>query len=273
MMRVERRVVRRDGLDLALHVTAGDGPLVFLQHGLCGDWLQSAAVFPEGFGARLAVLECRGHGASPAGNVSALSIATFADDVTAAMEQDVHGPVVVGGISMGAAIALRIACLRPDLVRALVIARPAWVTEAAPSNMMPNMKVGQLLKLAPREGEAEFFRASATGQRLAAEAPDNLASLLSFFIREPRDVTAELLTRISSDGPGVDLAQISRITMPTLVIGHGEDEVHPMAYARTIAAAIPSARLAEIPPKSHGKALYEASFREALSQFLMETER
>ena len=73
----------RDGLALALHVQEGEGPIVFFQHGLCGDAAQPAAVFPEG--ARLAVLDCRGHGESPAGAVRSFSIATFADDVLAAM--------------------------------------------------------------------------------------------------------------------------------------------------------------------------------------------
>ena len=43
----------------------------------------------------------------------------------------------VGGISMGAAIALRIAALRPDLVSALVLARPAWLDANGPENIQP----------------------------------------------------------------------------------------------------------------------------------------
>lgn len=269
----EERVLWRDGLDLVLHVTVSDGPLVFLQHGLCGDRWQPASVFPSGVGARLAVLECRGHGLSPGGNPEELSLSTFADDVMAAIVQEARLPVVVGGISMGAAIALRIACLRPELVKGLVIARPAWVTEAAPANMTPNLTVGRLLRKKKTPGEVDEFLASEIGRRLAAQAPDNLASLVSFFARLPRGLTAELLTRIAIDGPGISLAQLSLIDVPTLVIGHREDEVHPIAHASAIASVIPNARLVEIPPKARGKAPYEAAFRDALLQFLMEVER
>ena len=83
-------------------------------------------------------------------------------------------------------------------------------------------------------------------------------------------MTAELLTRISADGPGVGRSALSSIAVPSLVIGHGEDVVHPLEHARALAAAIPGARLAEIPPKARGKADYEAAFRKAVSRFLQE---
>ena len=262
--------IRRGGLDLVVHVQEGEGPLFFLQHGLCGDAAQPAAVFPPAVRARLAVLDCRGHGASPAGAADALSIATFTDDLAAAITGIAGGPCMVGGISMGAAIAMRLACLRPDLVSALVIARPAWTWSAAPANMSPNAMVGDMLSRAPAADEASAFMASGMGRMLAAQAPDNLASLAGFFQRQPRAVTAELLTRISRDGPGVTEGQLAALSLPTLVIGHGEDMVHPMAHAEALATLIPGARLQAIPPKARGKDAYEAAFRTALGQFIQE---
>lgn len=265
-----KQVVRREGLDLAIHVLGDKGPLVFFQHGLCGDAGQPAAVFPSGVEARLAVLECRGHGESPAGAPDRLSIATFTDDLAAAIEELSEVPCIVGGISMGAAIALRLACVRPELVSGLVIARPAWTTSPAPPNMAPNSVVGHMLRQEPSADEIDMFLASPTGRMLAAQAPDNLASLTGFFNRQPRAVTAELLVRISADGPGVTEAQLGALAVPVLVIGHGEDAIHPLAHARQIAAAIPGARLLEIPPKGRGRAAYETAFQNGLAQFIQE---
>lgn len=59
------------------------------------------------------------------------SIAGFAAAV-ATLVETLPGPVVRGGIFIGAATATRIAVLRPDLVRGLVPVRPAWLTDAAP---------------------------------------------------------------------------------------------------------------------------------------------
>ncbi len=262
----------RDGV--ALNADGFDGPgAIIFQHGLCGDARQPADVFPVAFADRRLTLECRGHGGSEAGDPAAFSIATFADDLAALIEAKAIGPCIVGGISMGAAIALRLAVTRPDLVRALVLARPAWVTDAAPPNMAPNLLVGDLLAQHPAAEARDMFERTDIVARLTAEAPDNLASLRGFFDRAPQTVTAELLRRISADGPGVDRDQVSGIAMPTLVIGHGRDAVHPLAHAEALAELIPGAWLDIIPPKADDPDGYRAGFRAALDQFLQECDR
>lgn len=263
--------IERDGARLVFHREEGAGPVFVFQHGLCGSAAQPAAVFPHGCGARHMVLDCRGHGASDAGLADSFSIATFADDVAAMIEASGAGSCIVGGISMGAAIALRLACMRPDLVSGLVLARPAWVTEAAPYNMRPNLEVGEILKSGAGPSTRADFLASETGRKLAAEAPDNLASLSGFFEREPHEVTAALLTRIARDGPGVSRDQVRALDVPALVIGHGIDIIHPLGHAIEIAHLIPQAQLVEIPPKATSPDGYASGMRDALCQFVKET--
>lgn len=250
--------------------TGGDGLPVLFQHGLCGDATQPAEVFPQGEAFRRITVEARGHGRSEAGDLAQFAIATFTADVAAVIEGLRVAPLVVGGISMGAAIALRLAATHPHLVRGLILARPAWVMESNPPNMAPNAEVGQLLRQHDGETARSIFEASPTARRLTAEAPDNLASLLGFFTRQPRDVTAELLVRISADGPGVTREDLRRIDVPTLVIGHGRDAVHPLAHAEALAGLIPGARLVEITPKAEDRARYVQGFRDALQNFLTE---
>ena len=253
-------------------VERGHGRPVLFQHGLCGDARQPADVFPLDAFACLTV-ECRGHGGSEAGEVEALSIATFAGDIASVLDARKAGPLPVGGISMGAAMALRLAVTRPDLVSALILARPAWVTAANPANMQPNAEVGALLAAHdPAEARAIFER-SATAARLAADGPDNLASLLGFFTRAPRAITAALLTRISADGPGVSEGEVRAIGVPTLVIGHDRDAVHPLASALDLAALIPGARFARIPAKADDLDGYRTAFRASLLTFLQEHHR
>lgn len=259
--------LERDGIRLHVDRSAGPGPLAYFQHGLCGDARQAAEVFPDDTGFARITLECRGHGTSDVGPFDHLSIATFADDLAVLIGQSGEGPAVVGGISMGAAIALRVAVRRPDLVRALILARPAWVVEAAPLNMRPNAEVGALLASGDTSGR-ERFEASATATILRSRAPDNLASLLGFFERLPLDVTAELLTRISRDGPGVGEDEAAAIAVPTLVVGHSDDEIHPFAHAERLARLIPGASLVEICPKARDRRRYVAEFRAALAAFL-----
>jgi pimeloyl-ACP methyl ester carboxylesterase len=250
----------------------GEGLPMLFQHGLCGDALQPAEVFPSESGWRCLTLECRGHGHSEAGSPDEFSIATFAEDLVSLIEARNLAPVVVGGISMGAALALRLAVLRPDLVRALVLARPAWTTEAAPFNMQINALVGDLLRRYPPEQAQARFEASEIARNLAINAPDNLASLRSFFSRQPLSVTQDLLCRISADGPGVSRSEIEAIHIPALVIGSARDMIHPLAKAQELATMIPGATLIEITPKAENKDFYRRDFTAALLAFLKELE-
>ncbi len=246
---------------------------MIFQHGLCGDAAQPADVFPRVGGWRCITLECRGHGGSEAGSPESFSIATFAADVASLIEARALAPVVIGGISMGAAIALRLAVLRPDLVGALVLARPAWIYEAAPPNIQPNAIVGELLRRFPPDEARARFEASDLARQLGVEAPDNLASLRGFFSRQPISITRELLCRISADGPGVSGNQVRSIAVPTLIIGHARDFVHPLSMAQALATLIPHANLVEIAAKADNLERYRDDFREALAAFLKDLQQ
>ena len=253
-----------------LHVddVGGVGRPMLFQHGLCGDANQTAEVFPANAALRRITLECRGHGTSEAGEFADFSIARFAQDAAELIEERQLAPLVIGGISMGAAIAMRLAVKRPDLVRGLVIARPAWATAPAPANMQPNAEVGSLLARLPREAARDAFAAGETAKRLSVEAPDNLASLMGFFSREPQAVTAALLQQISADGPSVSEQNLRSIAVPTLVIGNRMDSVHPLPLAQEIADLIPGAVFVEITSKAVNRARYVSDFQSALDTFL-----
>jgi pimeloyl-ACP methyl ester carboxylesterase len=258
----------RDGVALNVSDSGGNGLPVVLQHGLCGDAQQPAEVFPEDPRFRRVTLECRGHGASEVGDVGRYSIATFASDLAALIESRGLAPLIVGGVSMGAAIAIRLSVRRPDLVRGLVLARPAWVACLAPDNMEPNAEVGRLLGAYPVDEARRLFLAGETAKRLAADAPDNLVSLTGFFSRAPLAVTSALLRAIASDGPGVSEPEVREITVPTLIIGTKQDVIHPLAHAETLASVIPKSRMVEVTPKSQDRARYVREFRTALTGFL-----
>ena len=268
-----RRTIEVDGLTLALSDSGGAGRPIVLQHGLTADAGQIAEFFPGSADWRVLTLECRGHGGSEAGDPTAFSIATFADDVAAAMAAAGVSRAVIGGVSMGAAIACRLAAISLDLVEALVLIRPAWVVDAAPDNMAPNAVVGALLaRLGPEAGLAAFDQ-SATAARLAEEAPDNLASLRGMFVRAPVAVTSELTVRISADGPGISADDLRGLKLPTLVVGSKRDAIHPLALAEDLASLIPGARLVEITPKATSKPAYLADLATAIDRFLSDLTR
>lgn len=260
-------ILSRD--DAELHVfDSGTGYPVVFQHGLGGDGGQVAENFPDDPAFRRLTVECRAQGRSTPGSVRPFSIAMFADDVLAACDARGIDRFVVGGISMGAAIALRIAARHPDRVAGLVLARPAWLFDTGPDNMRPYGEVAALMRALPREAARDAFARSETAETLRRDAPDNLASLLRFFDRPDLAVTADLLGAIAADGPGVTEAEAAALSVPTLVVCHGVDNAHPLGFAQRLATTIPGARLVEITPKATDKPRHIAEFRSALESFL-----
>ena len=115
-----------------------------------------------------------------------------------------------------------------------------------------------------------MFEDSEMARIIAEAAPDNMNSYHGFFDRRPTDKTQALLAAIAGDGPGVGLDAMSRIDVPTLVIGTGRDLAHPLDMAKTLAAQMPKAKLVEVTPKSDNRKAYVREFRDAVSEFLRE---
>jgi pimeloyl-ACP methyl ester carboxylesterase len=256
-----------DGCSLA-YEDIGSGLPTIWQHGLGADRQQPAEVFPRIVGVRRITLECRGHGQSQMGDPALLSIAQFATDVAALLDHLGIDAAVLGGISLGAAISMRLAAGIPRRIKGLILARPAWVDAPAPHTMKPYLVLAELLKEYGREEGLKRFANSETLAVVERVSPDNAASLLSFFTRPDEQSTIELLSRIPKDGPGLSRQDMASIAMPTLIIGSGKDYVHPLRYASQLKDLIPGAALQIITSKTVDKALYQSQFRESLAAFL-----
>jgi pimeloyl-ACP methyl ester carboxylesterase len=255
-----------DGCLLA-YEDVGQGVPVLWQHGLGADRKQPAEVFPALPGIRRLTLECRGHGGSELGDRSRLSIATFAADAIALLDHLGIHQAIVGGISLGAALSMRLAALHPHRVAALILARPAWVVGPS-ATMAPYLEIADLLReFGAREGELRF-EASASLAAVAAVSPDNAASLRSFFSQANPANTIALLFTIPGGSPGLDAEAIARIKVPTLIIATDQDFVHPLVYAERLQQILPHATLRLITSKTTNKDQYKLDFQEALSQFL-----
>jgi pimeloyl-ACP methyl ester carboxylesterase len=256
----------QDGCLLA-YEDVGEGVPVLWQHGLGADRNQPAEVFPAMPGIRRITLECRGHGNSELGETSRLSIAAFAADAIALLDHLHIRRAIVGGISLGAALSMRLAALHSNRVDGLILARPAWVVGPS-ATLAPYLEIAELLREYGADEGAHRFEASASLAAVAAVSPDNAASLKSFFSQPNPANTIALLSTIPSDSPGIDAKMIAAIQVPALVIGTDQDFVHPLAYAERLQQILPYATLQVITSKSINKDRYKRDFRESLSQFL-----
>jgi pimeloyl-ACP methyl ester carboxylesterase len=255
----------RDGAMLGVTDT-GDGVAVVFQHGLGGGEAQVAQTFPAGF--HRITLECRGHGGSGLGDRRPFSFEMFADDVLAVADQAGVDSFVAGGVSMGAAIAMRLACRYPHRVTGLVLVRPAWTFTEAPDNMRPIAEVAELILEHGPERAKTIFEQSKTALHLYRDAPDNLTSLLGYFDRPDARAFAQVLANIAADGPGISERDAAGLRIPTLVVGNAVDAVHPLSAAYALAAAIPNAIFADITPKARDSAKHFSELHSQIATFL-----
>jgi pimeloyl-ACP methyl ester carboxylesterase len=249
-------------------VDAGHGTPVLWQHGLGATQAQVAEVFPDSSALRRITLECRGHAESDLGAPEELSIRQFADDALGLLDHLGVKRAAVGGISLGAAIAIFLAVHHPGRFDRLIVARPAWLDDSAPERLAIYRDVAELLpRFGPQEG-LRRLQASGRYRRLLEESPDNAASMRSFFQRARPETTVALLATLPNQGSGVSREQLSRLSLPTRVIANEGDYVHPLGLATELAGLIPGATLKVIPSKGATGGGYVTAFRATLADFL-----
>jgi pimeloyl-ACP methyl ester carboxylesterase len=258
----------RDGLRFHYR-DQGQGLPFFFQHGLGGDTNQPFGLFAPPGGVRLLGLDARGHGETrPLGDLKAIALGAFADDLVALMDRLGLEGAVVGGISMGAAIALNVALRYPDRVLGLVLSRPAWLDRPLPENTRIFPHIARYLhRYGARDGLARFRR-TPEFRALLRESPDCAQAVVHQF-ESPRAVECVArLERIPHDRPCRDRAEWRLIRVPSLVLGNRQDPIHPWEFAEVLARTIPRAELRELTPKSVSLDQHAADVQQALQQFL-----
>lgn len=259
---------RHDGLDFRYR-EAGAGVPFFFQHGLGGDVEQPFGLLTPPPGVRLLAVDCRAHGQTrPIGDPDKISLAAFADDLAALMDHLALERAVVGGISMGAAVALNFALRYPDRVLGLVISRPAWLAGPMPQNAEIYATIARLIRRHGPSAGLELFVQTDAYQATFRESPDAARSLLGQFTH-PRAAEAVVrLERIPQDSPCRDLAELQSLSMPTLVMANRQDPIHPFEFGTILAKAIPGAQLRELTPKSQSTDRHRADVQAAVEEFL-----
>jgi pimeloyl-ACP methyl ester carboxylesterase len=243
-------------------------PFLF-QHGLGGDANQPMGLFRPPAGFRALGLDCRAHGLTrPLGPEDKIGIGSFADDLTAFMDHLEMERAIVGGISMGAAVALNLALRRPERVLGLVLVRPAWLAGPMKENAARFALVARLIREHGPERGCELFQQTGEYQELLRESPDCAASLVGQF-QHPRAVeTVVKLERIPRDSPCRDLAELAAIAVPTLVLANRQDPIHPYEYGVELGRRIAGAEFQEVTAKSVSVERYGQDVQNAVAGFL-----
>jgi pimeloyl-ACP methyl ester carboxylesterase len=225
----------------------------------------------------LLCLDARAHGhTQPLGDASALTFDTFGDDLIAWLNHLGVGQAILGGISMGAGVALNVAVRYPERVAGLVLSRPAWLDgPMPPENVARYAAIAQLLRAVGAAGDPEQalrealaeFEAQDDYRGLLASSPDTAQSLRGQLTNERAVAAVARLERLPADRPLADLHAAAAFRVPTLVLAHRQDPIHRFAFGEALTRAIPGARLVELIPKSIAREHHAAEVQSCLEAF------
>ena len=261
---------QRDGIAFHYRDTGHGVPFVF-QHGLGGDAAQTFGLFTPPPGYRLITLECRAHGDTrPLGDPDKLSLSVFVDDLCALLDHLALPQVVIGGISMGAAVALMLTLRRPERVRGLVLSRPAWLDAPLPPNAALYPEIARLIREHGAVQGLERFTHSAEYREIGRTAPDAARSLRGQFTHPRAEETVVRLERIPRDTPSHDRREWATITVPTLILANRQDPVHPFEYGEVMAQMILRAQFRELTSKSVDAERHARETQVFLESFLLQ---
>jgi pimeloyl-ACP methyl ester carboxylesterase len=249
-----------------LHVDReGAGLLVVLAHGFAGsarNFGPQARALRSRF--RVIRYDARGHARSEApDDPSAYTPETFAGDLGRVIDAPA---AAVGGLSMGAATALRFALAHPERERGVILAAfPAGASAA-----------GGIAAQATAFADAiERDGLDAAGERFAWGPTSGLdpgaARLVrQGFLEHPPHGLVHTLRGVLANQPSVEelAPSLGALAVPVLVIV-GDRDRGSLAPSRALAAALPSAHLVVVPGAGHIVNLEQpAAFNAALSTFL-----
>ena len=259
----------RDGLRFNYRDEGTGIPFVF-QHGLGGDLTQPFELCPAVDGIRLLGFDCRGHGETrPLGDVAALSFARFADDLIALLDHLALERAIVGGISMGAGVALNTVARYPERIQALIPVRPAWLDGPMPAWARDTYAaIAQLIRADGAVAARALFAASDRYRDAQRQSAATAASLLGQFERPRAEETVAILERLPADAPLPNLDRLGAVSLPTLVVASDKDPVHPLALGTDLALAIGGAQLAIITSKTENAERHVLDCRRAMHAFL-----
>jgi pimeloyl-ACP methyl ester carboxylesterase len=248
--------------------STGQGQPFIFQHGLGANLQQAQGLLAELDTVQLITMDCPGHGQAPLPDGQPPSFTYYARQIIRLMEKLDTGPAIIGGISMGAGIALQVALLAPERVRALVLVRPAWIDQPSPSNLAILTEAARFIH--QEQGQTRFQQ-RADFQHIAARLPLAAASILGVFAETQRPEIPLVLQSMVNDQPFAQLQDLATIVQPCLVIANDDDPLHPLELAETIHRHLPNSQIQRVVSRylnndQHTKTVYSlvAKFIQAI---------
>lgn len=224
--------------DLAA-IVSGDGPPMVLIHGV---GLRSEAWGRQIDGLssdhKIFAVDMPGHGASPMPD-KAMALRDYVDAIAATLE----APAVVVGHSMGAMIALDMACRYPQLVRGVAALNAVYRRDVT-------AQAAVLSRAASLDGQSMADPSATLERWFGAEASSAREACRGWLCSaDPKGY--QMAYRVFAEHNGPSEAQLARLSCPALFVTGSEEPNSTPAMSQAMAAAVPQGQVQVIDCAAH----------------------
>ncbi len=233
-----------DGHRISFTRDGSGSPLVLL-HGLGADNRQTLNALAGLPGWQRICPDLPGHGKTPSARTG---FGAFSEIVHGLLEALGIRRAVVGGISMGAAISLRLALDFPASIAGLLLIRPAWLAGPALPHLGIVDRIGRWQGAGPDQVPA-LLAEDREYHDLERNNPLAAQSLRGLLTRPQANEAASVLCDMVADRPVDSLGRLSAIESAALVFVNDGDPLHPIAIGEEIADRLPAAQLIHLPSR------------------------
>ena len=190
-------------------------------------------------GNRVITLDLLGHGRSDRpDDMRQYSMDQFAEQTVGLLDHLEIDQAVVGGTSLGANVTLSVAAAAPDRLRGMVVEMP----------VLDNALLACALFFTPvmvmlTFGEPVMRLVQAAARVVPSDGTPYLADLVLDWLRQDPAPSAAVLQGLFFGRTAPTQSERQTFDVPTLVIGHPRDPIHPFSDADALGRELPQATL------------------------------
>ena len=250
----------------------GTGPNLLFMHGLSADRHQAERYVDPLRGYRVITVDMPGHGNSPLSDRRPLpaqvgfhTYARIAGDLLRSLGVATS---FVGGISMGAGVAISLAIDSPELVSGLLLIRPAWVNAPAQPHLGLLADIGDWTAHGGTAMAEQQLVADHRFAEMNSGTPMCASGLVETLYRPHVTAAPMVLPVMVDDQPYESQSDLGTCTMPALVVSCEHDPLHPRWVADHLEASMPNSVAHVVPPRYLEPDRHERAVASVIQSFL-----
>lgn len=243
----------------------GEGTPLLLLHGLGDNLNLILDMYQRVGGIKLVVLDQRGHGNSEH-DFKEMSFDKLADDAISLMNYLGITNFYIGGLSMGAGVALNVALHQVRRVLGLILIRSSSTDKPMKKEVQDWFST--VSKYLPVKRGQQLFEADPVYYDIEKIYPRALNTFNRYFIDPASIKYFQKFEEMSKDAPLKNKKDLDVLKVPVLVLSNKYDFIHPIEYSLFYKDNIKNVTYFELTPKIINSKKHKQELNMAINEFI-----